>query len=294
MAWFTRLIGRLIAAAVVLAVAGSGPVVRAQDEEVEEARPANAAAVRIVTMNEANFEQWIFGNMGNMGAGSAGMVHNNLDSRLELQVDEIERSCGLSAVQKKKLLVAGRGDIKRLFDRIAEVRKKFDKVKNQQNAFGMIWQDVQPLQTSVNAGLFGEDSIFAKALRTTLTPDQLARHEQAGRDRLLFLYWAKVDFVLEMLNRAVGFTTEQHQRLRKLLAEETRPPKRLGQNDYYAVLYQIGLIPEAKIRAILDDVQWRTLNRQLAQARGLGMWLKQNGFLPDEARKEMRLNGALR
>ena len=81
----------------------------------------------------------------------------------------------------------------------------------------------------------------------------------------------------------MGYTTEQRDRLRKLLAEETRPPKRLGQNDYYAVLYQIALLPEAKVKPIFDDVQWRLLSRQLAQAKGMGMWLKQNGFVPDEA-----------
>ena len=292
MTWFSRLIGRWVALAVVLVIGGAGAVARAQDEEEEEpVRNIEAQAVRIVRMNEANFEQWVFGNMG---GGNAGMVRNKLETRLELQVDDVERSCGLTPVQKKKLLVAGYGDIKRLFDRIEEMRKKFDKIKNQQNALGMIWQEVQPLQNAVNSGLSGEGSIFAKALRTTLTPEQVARHEQADRDRLLFLYWAKVDLVLELLNHAVGFTTEQRDRLRKLLTEETRPPRRLGQNDYYAVLYQIALIPEAKVKPVFDEVQWRTLNRQLAQARGLGIWLKQNGFVPDEVSKEMRPNGALR
>lgn len=292
MAWLSRLISRLVAPAIVLAIVGAGAAVRAQDEEEEEAAPEpNAQAVRIVRMNEAQFDQWVFGNMG---GGNAVMVRNKLEYRLELQVDDIARSCGLTPVQKKKLLAAGHGDIKRLFDRIEELRKKFDKVKNQQNAFGMIWQEVQPLQNTVNSGLSGEHSIFAKALRTTLTPEQHARHEQAARERMLFIYWAKVDLVLELLNNAVGFTTEQSERLRKLLAEETRPPKRLGQNDYYAVLYQLAMIPEVKLKPVFDDLQWRTLNRQLAQARGLEMWLKQNGFVPDEAAKEMRLNGALR
>jgi hypothetical protein len=276
MTWLSRLVGRLIAAAVVLAIVGAGPGVRAQDEEEEEAAPAPAPA-RFDAFNGFNFDQWVFGNLG---AGNAGMVRNKLDARLELQVDDIERSCGLTPIQKKKLLVAGRGDIKRFFDRLEELRRKFDKLRNQQNALGMIWQDVQPLQAGVNAGLFGDDSIFAKALRTTLTPEQVAHHENAARDRLLFRYWAKVDLALEILNNSVGLTVEQRDRLLKLLTEETRPPKRLGQNDYYAVLYQIAMIPEAKLKPIFDDLQWRLLNQQLAQARGLGMWLKQNGFIP--------------
>src|SRR5207248_5630599 len=129
----------------------------------------------------------------NMGQGNAGVARNRLDSLLTLHVDDLERTCGLTPVQKKKLLLAGRGDIKRFFDRVEELRKKFDKVKNDQNAFAQIWQEIQPLQATFNAGLFGEESIFAKALKTTLSPEQTARHEQVVRDRLLYRYCARVD-----------------------------------------------------------------------------------------------------
>ena len=110
----------------------------------------------------------------------------------------------------------------------------------------------------------------------------MVKHEKVVRDRLLYRYWARVDLAMELLNNSVGFTDEQRQRLVKLLAEETRPPRRLGQNDYYAVLYLLASLPEAKVKPIFDDVQYRSLRRQLDQARGLGVWLKQNGFVPDE------------
>ena len=97
-----------------------------------------------------------------------------------------------------------------------------------------------------------------------------------------YRYRARVDLAMELLNNSVGFTDEQRQRLVKLLAEETQPPRRLGQNDYYAVLYLMASLPEAKVKPIFDDVQYRSLRRQLDQARGMGMWLKQNGFVPDE------------
>ncbi len=87
---------------------------------------------------------------------------------------------------------------------------------------------------------------------------------------------------MELLNNSVGFTEDQRQRLVKLLIDQTRPPRKLGQNDYYAVLYLLAMLPEAKVKPIFDDVQYRSLRRQLDQAKGLGAWLKQNGFVPDE------------
>jgi hypothetical protein len=214
-----------------------------------------------------------------MGLANAAAARNRLDSLLTLNVDDLERTCGLTPVQKKKLLVAGRGDIKRFFDRIEEVRKRFTKNQNDQNQFAQLWQEVQPLRNAYHAGFFGEESIYAKALKATLTPEQVGKHEAVVRDRTLYRYWARVDLAMELLNNEVGFTDDQRRQVVKLLHEETKPPRRLGENDYYVVLYQLSKIPEAKIKPVFEDIQWRFLKRQLDQGRGMEMFLKQNGFV---------------
>jgi hypothetical protein len=273
-----RPIGRLFIAATLLASVGIGQAARAQDDEDEE--PAAPAPVNNVFMiNNQQFDQWVFGNIG---TANAGVARNKLDSLLTLNVEDLERTCGLSPVQKKKLMVAGRGDIKRFFDRVDDLRKRFDKVKNDQNVFGLMWQDIQVLQAEFQAGVFAADSIFTKAVRSTLSQEQVVKHEQVVRDRLLYRYEARIDLAMELLNNSVGFTDDQRQRLVKVLTEESRPPRRLGQNDYYAILYLLASLPEAKVKPIFDDIQYRSLRRQLDQAKGLGMWLKQNGFVPDE------------
>ena len=112
----------------------------------------------------------INGYSGTSALANAGVARNKLDSFLSLNVEDLERTCGLTPVQKKKLLLAGRGDIKRFFDRVEDLRKKFDKVKNDQNQFGLMWQDIQALQAAFQAGVFGEESIFAKARQVDLEP----------------------------------------------------------------------------------------------------------------------------
>jgi hypothetical protein len=296
-----RSIGRLLTAAALLAIVGAVPSARAQDDEEDDApEPAVVNRMNNFVVNDVQFDQWVFGNMG---MGNAAVARNKLDSLLKLNVDDLERTCGLTPGQKKKLLLAGRGDIKRFFDRIDEVRKKFvsDKKVNIQNQFQQVWQEIQPLQSTYNSGLFGAESIYAKAIRATLTPEQAEKHEEVVRDRTLYRYWARVDLALELLNNEVGYTDDQRRQLVKLLREETKPPRKLGQNDYYVVLYQLSLIPEAKIQPVFEDYQWRFLKRQLEQGRRMERSLKQNGFVPadesdakDKAQRPVEPKAALR
>ncbi len=275
---------RWLLAAALLAVVGSGTIARAQqidDEDDEEAPVAPGAMMRVnaIAMNDAQFDQWVFGNMGVANPGAA---RNKLDSMLTLNIESLDRTCGLTPFQKKKLTLAGHGDIKRFFDRIEDLRKKFTKDRNDQNAWQKLWQEVQPLRNSFNSGFFEGDSIFAKAVKATLSSEQTARHKQVLLERTHYRYWAKVDLAMELINNEVGFTDDQRVQMVKLLKEETRPPLKLGENDYYVVLYQLSRIPEARLKPVFEDVQWKYLKRQLDQGRGMAMFLKQNGFIPDE------------
>ena len=53
-----------------------------------------------------------------MLVGGTDAARFRLETILAARVDKIARQCGLTEVQKKKLLLAGRGDIKRFFDRV--------------------------------------------------------------------------------------------------------------------------------------------------------------------------------
>ena len=120
------------------------------EQDADEAAPANGAMMAMqagFVMTDDQFDQWVFGAPRNPRAG-----RNKLDSLLTFEVDDVARTCRLSEVQKKKLLLAGRGDIKRFFDKVEEKRKKFDKVKTDQNKIGEIYQELVPLQATLNSG----------------------------------------------------------------------------------------------------------------------------------------------
>ena len=67
-------IGRLLTAAALLAIVivGAGSSARAQDDDDEDEAPAQAQPnMNGFIINDAQFDQWVFGNMGVANAGVA-------------------------------------------------------------------------------------------------------------------------------------------------------------------------------------------------------------------------------
>jgi hypothetical protein len=286
-----RRLGWLLHFVAVLAIVIPGSIARAQDEDAPEENQNAQAAVKMrgvmvqPTANVEQVDQWIFGRFG--GSGGA---RTKLDSSLKLRIEDLNRSCHISDLQKKKLLLAGRGDVKRFFDKIEEVKRKFQNGQNDPNA--NIWQDIQPLQIELNTGLFGDDSIYKKTISKTLDGDQISQYECLQRERRMVRYKATIEWFVVHLDKGLGFTDDQRQRLVELLVNESRPPKKFGQGDYWYLMLQSSLVPEAKLKPIFDVPQWRLFSRQFAQARGMERWLKSNGVIPDNEKENEGVQAA--
>lgn len=245
----------------------------ADDDEPEVAQQARPVFV----LNEPQFAQWAF------GAQDTSAVRSRLESFLTIKIEAIDRACGLTEAQKNKLRLAGKGDIKRLWDRVEEKKRKYLNVPHDQEKINEIVQDLQPLRTIASGEPFTEGTFFAKTLHSMLTGDQLARFESAARDKALFRYRAKVDLVIATLDQMAGFSEKQRQELRQLVLEETQPPQKFGQYDYQVAFIQIARLPEEKLKGLFDDTQWRVLKRRLDQARAMEQALINNGALPGPA-----------
>jgi hypothetical protein len=267
-------IGRFLPAVTVLACSLlTGAAANAQNDDDDA--PADAAAnVMHFEMPENQFDQWVFQNWQ-----SAQAARTHLEKLLGLQIDDVDRAGQLTEAQRKKMQLAGGGDIKRFFEQVEVVRRKFLLVRKDQQKFNEIWQDIQPLQMTISAGLFDDGSLFHKTLRKTLTAQQSIRYEQNQRDRRAFRYQAKVDLAVAMLENAMPLRDEQRQRFTRLLMEETKPPRKSGQYDYYVIMWQASRLPEDKLRPLFDAAQWKVLCQQFTQMRGMEQFLKQNGGL---------------
>ena len=232
-------------------------------------------------------DQWVFGRLG----GSAG-ARNKLDSSLLLRIEDLARTCNITEAQKNKLRLAGRGDIKRFYDQVEVIKRKFQQTQNDPNM--NIWQEIQPLQIELNTGLFGDDSLYAKTIRRTLSPEQSARFESLSRERMAIRFRATVEWFVTHLDKGLGLTDDDRQRFVELLVNEARPPRKFGQGDYWYLMLQTARLPEAKLKLIFDAPQWRLLSRQFAQARSMAPRLRATGVLVEDDAEGEKAAGAIR
>lgn len=250
----------------------------AQEDIAIEVDEAAAEAVAQPVFADENFDQWLFNNNRN-----ADGARTQFNSQLKLQIEGIGAICGITPVQKQKLLLAGRGDIVRFFEKVEESRKKFQTLKNDQNKINEIFNDIRPLQTRMAMGLFGQGSLFDKTLRTTLNSDQARDWGVAENSRRQFQYRAKIELIISMLDDVAVFDDRQRRELLTFILENTKPPRQTGQYDYYVVMYQLTKVPEEKFKEMLRPPQLRALNRQLNQVRGIEQFLQQQGLLEIDA-----------
>ncbi len=228
-------------------------------------------------LSESNFELWIYGN-----GQRTPSTKDRLGTLLLIKLGDVEAACPLSEAQRAKLLLAGRGDQKRFLDRVAEAHRVFDRYKHDQNSIGLIQQATQPLTAILALGLHGEGSLFAKALATILDPVQAARFREAARDRDRSRYRAKVAIALANLDNAIGLTAEQYHKLLDLTLAETAPPaKPAGNFETMLILYKLARLPESKVRPLLDEPRWKSLNRLLGPAGQREAFLKAQGLLDE-------------
>jgi hypothetical protein len=214
---------------------------------------------------------------------NAATACERLDSQLAMQIETIDKVCGLTVAQKKKLQLAGRGDIKRFLDRCESVKRKYQSSEHDiQPWLREIHQDMNRLRVTWRGGLFQEDSLLVKSLRNTLTSEQFARYEGIADERRASRHRANIEKAVALLQRGVALREVQRQELVTLLTNETKPSRKSDHDDYYVLLLQLGRLPEEKLMTLFSKTQWDIVSWQLAQFKELEPMLRQSGQLADE------------
>jgi hypothetical protein len=224
-------------------------------------------------------EGWVFQQDGN-----AAGARKRLDSYLTVHIDEIDLACKLTGEQKMRLQLAGRGDIKRFFDRFESLRRSFKPIRQDQPDFQEVWQkfwmSISPLQASLQNGLFEADSLFGKIALATLTPTQRESYDSVLNQRRQFQYRSSIALAVLTLDKTARLTQAQRRQLTEFFTKETKAPKKSGPYDFYYLLWQLSQLPEEKLRVLFDDVQRKAIDSQLQQARNMAQSFRGNKIWP--------------
>jgi hypothetical protein len=119
---------------------------------------------------EESFNLFLLGTTGDTDS-----IRAYFDTLLERNVEGFARQQPLTATQRKKLLLAGRGDIKRMFDRIEEARKTFLALRSDVERCGDFLMGLLPLSRELRRGPFGPGSLLEKTLRTIREQDRVSK-----------------------------------------------------------------------------------------------------------------------
>lgn len=245
-------------------------------EEVEDVAGADLQQQQQFMVGDDYFDQVVYGRPN----GSADFK-TRMDTLLSLRVDEIHQACNITDVQRRRLMLAGQGDVKRFSDRVTEVRARFKQSQFDQQKFNEFWQEVQPIQMKMQSGLLGPDSFFHKSILQVLNPEQRVVYLRLDQQRKNFRYRARVELMIATIENSCPFTDEQREKLIEIILAETQPPRSFGQYDTYTVMYKMSKIDEAKLKTIFDETQWKAFSMHIGQGRGMEQFLRQNGMLDD-------------
>lgn len=215
-------------------------------------------------------DQWVFGGQSpNFGT-------QVLEADLKERIDTLLQYAATTQDQRAKLEVAGWIDIQRFLERVEQLKRKLQESTSDVNNLNALQVQAIALSASYKAGLFGDESFFAKTASRMFTREQLDRAE---RGRAAIQHRAHLQRAVALLKDAAKLSDQQADALMTLLLAETRPPRQPGVNTYAVAMFDMKRLPEEKLRPLFDNQQWDLFNRQFEQVKWLGPYLKQNGML---------------
>jgi len=194
-------------------------------------------------------------------------------SLLDSQSQAMIRLYSLSAAQAKKLYLAGKGDIHQYFSRLSEIRSKSTSVPPRGEQVDAIMKEHQ---NSLRGGIFGDESLFQKTLRTILTDEQRARYQSIEREqqrRILesvMLDWDRTADRFKLWG-------EPRKKFIELLIPHLHVPANAGAYSHSIVFLEAWRHRE-QVRPLLTATEWEKFEWQVGRAKEVIPTLEARGF----------------
>jgi hypothetical protein len=137
-----------------------------KDDAADAAKPVPPPIIPA----EDSFDDWAFG-----GKAGEQRFRAQLDKLLDRKIREVEQLFRLSDAHRRKLKLAGRGDIQRLLEMVEDARREFQSARRNPRRLAELQEDIRLVELRVSDGLFEMGSLFTKTLRKMIDEKQVAR-----------------------------------------------------------------------------------------------------------------------
>ena len=228
-------------------------------------------------------------NGGDRDAGSPVAAHARVVGAARLE--RLERTCALSAEQRRKLALAIEVDIRRCVAEIEQVRRGYVgtsvnlRDREGQQKWNRFQQDVQRCRRRL-LGMFEESSLYAESLATVLDAGQFAALTAEIDARRAFRWRALVTTALLRLDDTLALGSEQHAEIERMLLEK-QPPLRLDvpsrqrneQAEQMLVFMQLAEVDQKALKSLVGEDRWKTVQTLANQGRSMRSWIEGQGLL---------------
>lgn len=209
----------------------------------------------------------------------------NLEQKLSAAIRSIELEKSLTEAQKKKLHLAGQGDIALLMAEANQFRTVFEgaAVQGRDELLKLI-NRIQPLQRKLKSNRFGDGSIFSRVLAGIHEAEDHRRFESARLEIHQVVYRGAVGRAVGRLHQRHSISPKQRQQIMELMQTETNLPKadfsspQAAKHMVQYALFQLAKQPN-ELSTILDEQQRHAIEPMLKQAIAMEDTLRQAGYI---------------
>ena len=212
--------------------------------------------------------------------------------RLLLNVSALDEVCGLSAAQRLKCEAAAKLDVARAMNEIEVVRQRFSgrTVDLQNPADQAEWhqflQHAQAVQSKLQ-DVGGETSLLSLVIAGILDDQQRSAWQREAEQRTKYQWQGVVDAGLDQLDLCLGLTAEQYDAIRALRLEKPlrMNPTKIWMHGIhfppFVCCYGLSRLDQTKLKALVNERQWKILVQFIEQGKGMAQQLKQQKMIQE-------------
>ena len=205
---------------------------------------------------------------------------------LATRIAELNALCKLSSAQKQKLELAGKGDIKRYFDKVARFKQELE-LRLEPPTRNELSESTSGLRFVLSSGLFLDGSLIARTISNTFTTEQLAVYDARVLANIRTGHEAAIKDLIVLLEPnsardAHVWTAFQKQQFGEFVNSEIEPTRCEGPYRVHYLVVRLGHVDPARLKEFLPEITYRQLRRSCEELKEFEPILREAGYFQEK------------